>query len=170
MPTIHDDFVSLYAYNHWADDRIVGAVRELTPDQYTALPAPGWTSVRSTLVHMGDGLTIWARRLAGENPRAARLEDDVPTFEDAERLLREGRDVFEQQLFGLSNARLESTWTYTNFKGVTCTLPLWTVFRHLANHATYHRGQIASKLRLFGIDAPSTDLVYWAIEQTPQPG
>jgi uncharacterized damage-inducible protein DinB len=48
------------------------------------------------------------------------------------------------------------------------TLPRWAVLRHIVNHASYHRGQVASKLKRFGIEAPNTDLFFWAAEQFPQ--
>ena len=38
------------------------------------------------------------------------------------------------------------------------------VFRHVVNHATYHRGQIAAKFGRLGATPPRTDLVVWAIE------
>ena len=52
-------------------------------------------------------------------------------------------------------------------RGRTATLPPWAVLRHLVNHTTYHRGQVASKLKRFGIQQPETDLVYWVFEQVP---
>ena len=42
------------------------------------------------------------------------------------------------------------------------------MLRHLVNHSTYHRGQVAAKLKRLGVEPPATDLVFWAIEQTPQ--
>jgi uncharacterized damage-inducible protein DinB len=48
--------------------------------------------------------------------------------------------------------------------------PLWTALRHVVNHVTYHQGQVASKLARLGLEAPITDYLYYAIEQTPQPG
>ena len=50
------------------------------------------------------------------------------------------------------------------------TLPPWAVLRHVVNHATYHRGQVASKLKRFGVEQPATDFVYWVFEQIPQQG
>ena len=43
---MNDDFASLYAYNRWADARVLDACRKLSPQQYAAEPAPGWSSVR----------------------------------------------------------------------------------------------------------------------------
>jgi len=44
-------------------------------------------------------------------------------------------------------------------------LPPWAILRHVVNHSSYHRGQVASKLKRFGIEQPATDLLFWAIEQ-----
>jgi uncharacterized damage-inducible protein DinB len=43
------------------------------------------------------------------------------------------------------------------------------VLRHVVNHTTYHRGQVASKLKRFGVQQAETDLTFWAREQVPQP-
>ncbi|HEY1859087.1 MAG TPA: DinB family protein [Gemmataceae bacterium] len=48
-------------------------------------------------------------------------------------------------------------------------MPPWAVLRHVVNHTTYHRGQVASKLKRFGVQQPETDLIFWAFEQIPQP-
>jgi uncharacterized damage-inducible protein DinB len=53
-------------------------------------------------------------------------------------------------------------------RGRTVVLPPWVVLHHVVNHTTYHRGQVASKLKRFGVQQPETDLVYWALEQVPQ--
>ena len=50
----------------------------------------------------------------------------------------------------------------------TFTLPQWAMLRHIVNHSTYHRGQVAAKLKRFGIDQPVTDFFFWVIEQIPQ--
>ena len=53
------------------------------------------------------------------------------------------------------------TFTYRNLAGVETTRVKWQIFRHIVNHGTYHRGQIANMLRQLGMKPPSTDLLYW---------
>src|ERR1700736_3190498 len=64
--TIRDDLASLFAYTRWADARILEKVRLLSPEQYAQEPVPGWTSVRSSILHMGWAMQLWSRRLDGQ--------------------------------------------------------------------------------------------------------
>ena len=48
----------MYAYNTWANERIMTQVAELTPEQYVAPGSASFSSVRDTLVH-----TLWAQAL-----------------------------------------------------------------------------------------------------------
>lgn len=166
--TIQDDIPSLFAYTRWADGRIVDAVRLLTPEQFQREPVPGWTSVRSTLFHAGIVMTVWARGLAGAPYDPIPAEADFPGLDDVERLLGQGHDAFDRLIAGLTPERLASIWEGLDPRGTRRRLPLWAAYRHIANHATYHRGQIASKLKRLGVDPPLTDLVFWALECTPQ--
>jgi uncharacterized damage-inducible protein DinB len=163
---IEDDLKSLFAYNRWADGRVVEACRTLGPGQYEQTPAPGWSSIRSTLVHVADATGIWARRISGEAVTARVTEADVPTLDAAAAFLSQGHDAFDRLLDTLPPERLAAVWSYRNLENQEMALPLWAVFRHVVNHATYHRGQIAAKFGRLGATPARTDLVVWAIEQT----
>src|SRR5262249_58957200 len=82
MEPMKDDFVSLFAYNRWADDRVLDACRKLTPEQYAAEPAPGWSSVRSSIVHIAIVTEGWLGGLAGEPAQDTPTEADLPTVDD----------------------------------------------------------------------------------------
>jgi len=163
---MNDDLFALHAYNRWADDRIVAAIRQLTPEQYTQEPVPGWASVRSSLVHIAGATWLWACRLRDENVTSLPAETEVPTLDDAVRLLAQGHDAFDQLLAAATPGKLAAIWVTRDPRGNERKFPYWIAYRHVVNHATYHRGQIASKLRRLGVTPPITDMVWWAVEQT----
>jgi len=164
---MNDDFASLYAYNHWADRRVLDACRKLTAEQYVAEPAPGWSSVRSSIVHIAIVTEGWLRGVAGEAVESAPAETDLPTVDDAERLLERAYQIFSDVVPLLTPEQLATPRTFRG-RSRSAILPPWVVLRHLVNHSTYHRGQVAAKLKRLGIEPPATDLVLWALEQIPQ--
>jgi uncharacterized damage-inducible protein DinB len=166
--TMNDDFQSLYDFNRWADRRVFQACRALAPEQYIAEPVEGWSTVRSTIVHIAIVTEGWIRGLTGENVASAPTEAELPTLEDAERHLDKAYVTLEGLWPTLTPSAL-ATPRVMRGGGRAAVLPPWVVLRHVVNHATYHRGQVASKLKRFGVETPPTDLVFWAFEQLPQP-
>ena len=165
---MNDDLTSLYDYNRWADRRVLDACRMLTPEQYAAEPVPAWTSVRSTVVHIAVVTDGWLRGVAGESVQAVPTEADLPTVEDAARLLDNAFRRIDDLLPRLTQAELTTPRTFSG-RSRTAVLPPWAVLRHVVNHATYHRGQIAAKLKRLGKEPPATDFIFWVFEQlTPK--
>ena len=161
-----DDFASLFAYNRWADERVLAACRGLSPEQYARELPGGMTPLRSTLVHLAGATHAWARRLAGETVTKLPADEDVPTFDGAARMLAEAQAALDRLAPSLTPERLATIFTYRNLKNEEKSLPLWCVLRHVVNHGSYHRGQIAVKLKRLGVEPPQTDFVFWAIEET----
>ncbi len=164
---MNDDFASLYAYNRWADGLVLDACRKLTAEQYVAEPAPGWSSVRSTVFHIAVVTDGWLRRVAGEELGSVPEEADLATVDDASRLLDRAYQLITDVLPTLTVEQLATPRTFQG-RGRVAILPPWVVLRHVVNHSTYHRGQVAAKLKRLGVDPPATDLVFWAIAQMPQ--
>ena len=164
---MQDDVVALFAYDRWANTKVLDACRKLTAEQYVAEPVPGWSSVRSTIYHIALVTEIHLRTLAGDLDESIPTEADLATVDDAARLLERAYRRFEELRPTLTPERLNATLTVRG-GGYTFTLPRWAMLRHIVNHSTYHRGQVASKLKRFGIEQPVTDFFFWVIEQIPQ--
>jgi uncharacterized damage-inducible protein DinB len=164
---MHDDFTSLFAFNRWANAKMLDACRKLTPEQYAAEPAPGWAPVRFTVYHIAVVTDGWLRTLANDPDQSFPAEADVPTPDDAARLLERADRTLDSLLPTLTPDVLATPRTISR-RGRTAVLPPWVVLRHVVNHTTYHRGQVASKLKRFGVQQAETDLVFWALEQVPQ--
>jgi uncharacterized damage-inducible protein DinB len=165
---MRDDFTSLFAFNRWANAKMLDACRKLSPEQYGAEPVAGWGSVRSTVYHIAVVTDGWLRALADDPDQSFPTEAEVQTPDDAARILERADRTLDAILSALTPERLATPQTFSR-RGRTAVLPPWMVLRHVVNHTTYHRGQVASKLKRFGIQQPETDLVYWAFEQVPQP-
>ncbi len=142
------------------------ACQKLTAEQYVVGPAPGWSSIRSTIVHIAVVTDGWVRAVAGEPITIFPTEAELPTVDDAGHLLDGAGRVLDDLLPTLTPGRLAAPMTLRG-GGQSAILPPWAVFRHVVNHSTYHRGQVASKLTRLGVEPPVTDLVFWAFEQIP---
>jgi uncharacterized damage-inducible protein DinB len=164
---MQDDIVALFAYDRWANSKVFDACRQLTAEQYVAEPVPGWSSVRSTLSHIALATELNLRPLAGDPDARIPTEADLVTVDDIAHLLERAYRRFEELRPTLTPEWLNTVLTLRAI-GRSFTLPRWAILRHIVNHSTYHRGQVASKLKRFGIEQSITDFFWWVIEQIPQ--
>jgi uncharacterized damage-inducible protein DinB len=155
------DVRDLFAYDEWANALVLDAAARLSDEEFTRGMGNSFPSVRDTLVHLLFAEWVWLRRWRGESPR---LVLDPAEFADAEsvraRLAEVARDRAEL-VAGLSDADLGRVVAYVNAKGEEWRYPLGRMMQHVANHSTYHRGQVVTMLRQLGAAAPSTDLLYY---------
>jgi uncharacterized damage-inducible protein DinB len=164
---MQDDIVTLFAYERWANRIVLDACRKLTAEQYVAEPAPGWASVRSTIFHIALATEFNLRTLTGDSDDRIPAEAELVTVDDVAQLLERAYHRFEELRPTLTPERLNTLITLRAI-GRSFTLPRWAILRHIVNHSSYHRGQVASKLKRFGIEQPITDFFWWVIEQIPQ--
>ena len=164
---MQDDVTALFAYDRWANRRVFDACRKLTAEQFTAEPAAGWSSVRSTIYHIAMATEFNLRALVGDSGDGLPTESALTSVDDVCQLLECAYRRFDELRPTLTPERLNTLLTLHAI-GRTFTLPRWAILRHIVNHSSYHRGQVASKLKRFGIEQPITDFFWWMIEQVPQ--
>ena len=165
---IRDELADLYAYNAWANDRTIASVEALSDEEYARVLGGGWPSVADTLAHLASATRAWDERFAGRSPERLLTAKDLPRRGDAAAMLRAADAALAERVRASTPADREKILAYTNIQGKTKKVPAWAVFRHAVNHASYHRGQIASMVRMLGKEPKATDLVFWAIVNTPQ--
>ncbi|MDB5389583.1 MAG: hypothetical protein JWM11_5229 [Planctomycetaceae bacterium] len=164
---MQDDIVTLFEYDRWANSKVFDACRKLTAEQFVAEPVPGWSSVRSTVYHIAMATEFNLRSFGGGSDDPFPAETDLATVDDVAQLLERSYRRFEELRPTLTVEWLNALLTLHAI-GRSFTLPRWAILRHIVNHSSYHRGQIASKLKRFGIEQSITDFFWWAIEQIPQ--
>jgi len=152
------DIAFLYNYTGWANELTFDAVVALSPEQTTRPVGGSFPSIRETLSHIAAADWIWLCRWTGESPHGwpTWANGSAGEIREEWRRIHAARNEF---IAGLADADLDREITFTRINGETDCARLGFLLQHVANHATYHRGQVASQLRMVGAVPPSTDLL-----------
>jgi uncharacterized damage-inducible protein DinB len=154
----------LYAFNRWANTKTLESVGPLTAEEYERGIGGSFGSVRGTLVHLYGADWVWLERFRGRSPRAMPESDELATRESLAAKWREVQDAREAFLATLTPERLAGPLSYAGFDGKGFTRVLGAALFHVANHGTYHRGQVATLLRQLGKTPVSTDFTRYLNE------
>jgi uncharacterized damage-inducible protein DinB len=157
---------SLFAYNRWANDRILTAAAALDTGALTRDLHVSYRSVLGTARHLAWAEWLWLGRWLEGHSQISPNPGDAADLGDLR--VRLGAVEQAQRAFvaGLTMADCDRRISYENPPGTTWTYTLGEMLQHLINHSTYHRGQIVGLLRQLGATPPTTDyLVY--IDELP---
>ncbi len=153
------DVQMLFAYNQWANDRIVAAAEKVTEAQFLAPASYPHGGLRGTLVHalFADG--IWLQRWNGIRGGVRLNPEDFPTF--ASYRARQSTIAQDQMAFvaGVTDAALAAEFAFADTKGVAHTRILWHTMAHVVNHGTQHRSEAAAMLTDLGHSPGDLDIV-----------
>lgn len=162
-----DDLLDLVQYNDWANARMADTIGELPETAQSTPITSSFGSIRETLAHIASAEWIWLRRWQGESPAAAPpwvAGDSTDQLLGRLEMIRTDRLAF---LAPLADADLSRPLEYRNLAGNTYRNTLADLVRHVVNHSTYHRGQLATQLRQAGYVPPATDFIVYRRETAP---
>src|SRR5271165_4700022 len=71
------DIKTLYAYNHWANERLFSALEKLSDHQFTEAVPSSFPSIRETVFHILFAEWLWLKRWQGTSPRSTLADPDV---------------------------------------------------------------------------------------------
>lgn len=160
-----DEIKALFDYDRWATGKILDVLEGIPEDVYLKNPGSSHGGIHGTLLHLIGACDVWLRRWHGETPTRQWKEEDFASYS----VLREQWDSYQAKLADflkdLSDERLNAPHSYKDMKGNPYSTVLWKQMQHLVNHGSYHRGQIVTLLRILGMKAPTTDLIYYYREK-----
>jgi uncharacterized damage-inducible protein DinB len=159
------DLGRLLEYTVWANHRALRAAALLSIADFRRDLGSSHGGVRGTLAHMMSAEAIWLDRWKGVS--GTRLFDegefkDVVALRDHWTVVEEHRAAWVKSL---RKDAAEETIRYKNLEGRSFEAPLWQLVQHLANHSSYHRGQVTALLRILGSRMVATDMVAWDRER-----
>ena len=149
--------LDLIDYSVWARDRLLDAVAALTPEQYTKPMGSSFSSIRDTVVHMYAAEWIWTLRLHGESPSKFPPAASFPDLASVRAQWAGTEQKLRAFLAPLDDAGAARVIEYQTLSyGPGCS-SIAEIIQHVANHGSYHRGQVTTMLRQLGA-APAKGL------------
>jgi uncharacterized damage-inducible protein DinB len=163
--TNKDALKRLLDYTVWANHRVVRAAVGLSPGDFRKDLGSSHGGVRGTLTHMLSAEWTWLERLKGVSPGKPIDESECPdliSLRDRWVVVEEHRAAWFESL---PEDGVSRRVHFTTTRGVEHEAPLWQLVQHVANHATYHRGQVITLLRALGATPVASDLLLWDRER-----
>ena len=146
-------------HNYWARNRQLQVCASLTAEQFLRPVGGSFPSLRDTLGHMVAVEWLWLERWKGRSPKSLLPAGDFPVLDAVAKRWNAIEREMSEYLAGLDEEALARPLTYMNFQGEQWTYPLWEMIVHVLNHQSYHRGQVATLLRMLGVQPPHVDFL-----------
>ena len=178
------DIRRLYAYNRWANRRMFAVVVKLSEEQVAAPIPSSFPSIRESVYHILFAEWVWLRRWKGMSPRAKApnpdgslkmwtalrgLSDPSPeelsTVAGLRRFSESLENERQEYLRGLTEEVLQAPLNFHDMAGTPYSEPLVQLMQHVANHGSYHRGQVTTLLRQIGAETVPLDMIYFFREE-----
>jgi uncharacterized damage-inducible protein DinB len=152
---------ALLRYSDWANEQLVRAAAELTPEQLDQGFDIGLGSLRRILLHILAGETVWLKRWQGDRETPWPNENEPATPADIGVRFSSNarhRDVF---LNSISPAKTADRVTYRDSKGSLFSATLGDMMIQMCTHSTHHRAQAVNIFRRLSVTAPELDYMMW---------
>jgi uncharacterized damage-inducible protein DinB len=161
MADLKPALIDLLEFNDWAVRLLHAAVGQLSQDEWRREVGGSFGSIQGIMAHLVGAEWIWLERWKGVSPS---LAPDWTRDPNASTLQRHWEAVAADRMEWI-DARADEEFglpvSYRRLDGEESTTRLDVLVRHVVNHSTYHRGQVAAYLRDLGTTPPSSDLVMW---------
>jgi len=158
---------ALAEYKTWADGLTLAAVAGLPPGEAARERATPHKSLIGTLNHMYVVDLIWEAHLGGRahgfTARNVIVHPEIGALAAAQ---TSANQWLSDWAAAQSDATLREPVHFTLLSGKAGTMSRAEILEHIVNHATYHRGFVASLLHQVQLKAPSTD---WNVFRQQRP-
>ena len=138
----------LYAYNEWANLRILDAAARVTPEQFVQPNDMGLANLRGALVHILDAEYGWFNFLF-DRERGWVKEEEFADVAGLRARWEQQNETTQGCLDTLQDEDLARVHT-SEHEGQEYRWVLWQALVHVVNHGTQHRSECAALLTGFG--------------------
>jgi len=153
--TLIDHFKTMLAYETWANQASLASIESVPPSARSGML---FTRALQVMAHNQLARRVWLARLQG---RTETIPDWFPSWTVAEIAAAAAQldGTWSAYLAGLSETDLTKIASYRSSEGTAYSSTVHEVLAHVANHSTYHRGQVARLVSEAGGRRASTDFI-----------
>jgi uncharacterized damage-inducible protein DinB len=160
----------LYGYHVWANDRLFAHLEQLPKEAFLGEVTSVFPSVAQTFGHMYKFEQLFMHVLAkvpNEDifPKLSVWEGEarVSTVDEMRRLFAGVAESFRDLLKRTPDPDKAMTIEHPQYGSLDTHFS--EILRHVVNHGTYHRGNIAAMLRQQGYAGVPTDYMFYLVAQ-----
>ena len=167
---MHQHPYQLYEYHVWANERLFAHLKQLPEDVFHAEAASVFPSVAQTFGHMYLFERVYLSVLEGVPngeifPKMPGWIEETKgkNADEMQRLFAGVADQFRDLLRRTPDPDKAMTIEHPQYGRLDTRFS--EILRHVVNHGTYHRGNLAAMLRQQGYAGVSTDYIFYLMEQ-----
>lgn len=148
--------IHLLRYHNWANQTLLSRMKELPAEIFTKQLGGIFPSIAATFHHIFTIDQQWFKRF---NPEALIKTIDFDGIDETQKCFLELHETMVNFIQNHDGSLLEIH--YVNSKGEKFQNNIEELVRHITNHGTYHRGNIATMIRQLGYEGAATDYIFF---------
>jgi uncharacterized damage-inducible protein DinB len=150
-------------YTIWASQLLAKSIANLSEEQLHREINSSFSSIYKTLLHIWDAESMWWQRFKLQEQVIRPSDGFAGNFEALNKKMLHQSKLWKEWVDNATEAALLHECMYTNTKNEHFKQPVYQILLHIANHGTYHRGQLVTMLRQLGVQQiPQTDLIVYS--------
>lgn len=152
-------------YEQWAFDRVATSLESVGPG---AGSDPAFVKACAISMHIELTRAEWLSRLTAQRDSGPLIDspDSIFVKETDLRAVRDAHTranaAWATYIGSLDAAELERVATYHSTSGESYSTPVEDILSHVSNHGSYHRGQIATLVRVAGGTPAVSDYIFFS--------
>lgn len=151
------------SFNRWANTQMVEWLQSKPSELMEREMPSSFPTLKSTLLHIWSAEDIWLQRLKLVSPNVFLFQHFQGSTEDVFSGVLQCSAAFEAYVHAMPDAEFQQNCDFKLLNGTPDTRPRSYMIHHCMNHSTYHRGQVVTMARNFGLsDPPATDFIRYA--------
>lgn len=163
-----------HQYHQWANNRVFKRLQELPDIVYSRSIKSVFSSIQEVIIHIYQTDGMWLSVMAGDdfhqtmeiiNQQKEKSSDQ--SLEKMNQLYEEMYQSYETFLHEHDDVDMPMKISHPKYGELETSVT--EMVKHVVNHGTYHRGNIAAMLRQQGHPGVSTDYVFYLYDVSIKP-